>query len=133
MITSLYAGLLCFVYLFLMFLVIRGRWKYRISLGDGGNAVMNARIRAQANFVETVPLALLLIFILDYQHVAPLYLHIFGCMLLAGRILHPYGLIKGKNNAGKARMAGMILTLLCILFAGITCLCKALSGFLFPV
>ena len=37
------------------------RVKFKIDDGDGGNEEMRQRIRAQANFVEYVPIALILL------------------------------------------------------------------------
>lgn len=130
MITSIYAGLLVFVYLILTALVIRRRLSLRISLGDGGDKVILRYIRAHANFVETVPFALFLIFLIDYQDGAPFIIHALGIMLLLGRILHPYAIITHQDSAGKVRTIGMVLTLLSILFAGSLNICLGLAAFL---
>ena len=39
------------------------RHSEKISIGDGGNEKLIRRMRAQANFVENVPLALILIWL----------------------------------------------------------------------
>ena len=63
MITALYTSLLGILWLSLTMFVILGRWKYGVSLGDGEERDLNRRIRAHANFVETVPLAVILLWI----------------------------------------------------------------------
>ena len=83
MITTLYAAILAFLYLGLTLLVIRGRWKFKIGLGDGGNREMERMIRAHGNFAEFVPFALLLLFMLDYSGFSPVMIHILGIMLVS--------------------------------------------------
>ena len=61
MITALYTSLLGILWLGLTMYVILGRWKYEVSLGDGGENDLNRRIRAHANFMETVPFAVILL------------------------------------------------------------------------
>lgn len=51
-----------------------------------------AALRVQANFVENVPLALLLLLGLELQGVSAAALHLFGVGLLACRVLHAWGL-----------------------------------------
>ena len=52
----------------------------------------DAALRVQANFVENVPLALLLLLGLELRGVADGALHAFGASLLICRILHAWGL-----------------------------------------
>lgn len=52
----------------------------------------DAALRVQANFVENVPLALLLLLGLELRGVAAGALHAFGASLLICRILHAWGL-----------------------------------------
>src|SRR3546814_11850908 len=51
---------------------------------------MNRRIRGHANFVEYVPLCLLLIAIFEFSHLSIHLIHALGLALLIGRILHGY-------------------------------------------
>ena len=51
-----------------------------------------AALRVQANFVENVPLALLLFLVLEIQGTSPLLLHGFGSSLFIMRLLHAFGL-----------------------------------------
>ena len=59
----------------------------------------DAVLRVQANFVENVPLALLLLFLIDVQGAPPEFIHLFGAALFLSRIMHAYGLgrIEGAN------------------------------------
>lgn len=114
MITTLYAAILAFLYLGLAMLVIRGRWKFKIGLGDGGNAEMQRLIRMHGNFVEYVPFALILLFMLDYAGFSPMAIHVLGIMLVIGRVAHAIGLHQ-SGSFTPGRGIGMALTLLMML------------------
>lgn len=107
-ITGLYAGLLGLFYVVLSARVIRGRFQNRVSLGDGGVDALALRIRAHGNFIEYVPLALILMAVLDAQAASPILLHGLGIALVAGRAAHAVGLIK---SIFALRVGGTVLTL----------------------
>ncbi|MFT7218476.1 MAG: putative membrane protein YecN with MAPEG domain [Candidatus Azotimanducaceae bacterium] len=52
----------------------------------------DAALRVQANFIENVPIALLLLLVLEIQGAAPMVLHGFGASLFVLRLLHAFGL-----------------------------------------
>lgn len=65
----------------------------------------DAALRVQANFVENVPLALLLLLGLELQGVSGSALHVFGISLVVCRGLHAWGL--GSNEgANYPRLIG---------------------------
>ena len=118
MITAFYAALLGLMNLVLTCYVILGRWKYGVSLGDGGQKDLNRRIRAHGNFIETVPITLFLLFCLEYTLRSPIlsqnsrfWIHGIGLFLLFGRVLHLYGL-RQKKSVNRYRQVGMGITLL---------------------
>src|SRR3546814_2805078 len=74
-VTPLYAGLLGLWFFVLCMRVVVARGQLGINLGDGGNETMNRRIRGHANFVEYVPLCLLLIAILELSHFSIYLIH----------------------------------------------------------
>lgn len=108
-ITAFYAALLGLIAMALALRVVHGRWTRRIGLGDGGDADMTRRIRVHANYLENVPLALLLLLLLELTNVAGTWLHVFGIALLVGRVLHAFGL---SRNAGTSfgRLSGTLIT-----------------------
>ncbi|MGR3493436.1 MAG: MAPEG family protein [Shimia sp.] len=112
-ITALYAGLLGLVYMTLTWLVIDRRRTTGKSLGDGGDALLNRRIRGHGNFTETVPIALIMLALIEAQSAPALALHTLGLMLLIGRILHGAALMR-LTPWPLGRMAGMGLSLLMI-------------------
>jgi uncharacterized protein len=117
-IAALYAGVNILILLVLAVLVVAGRRKHKITLGDGGNSDFNRAVRAHANAAEYIPAGLVGIVVLALMEPAsPLWLlHAAGISLTAGRILHGVGLHAGTLNFG--RMFGMILTWLSYLLIG---------------
>ena len=109
MIVSTFAAILAILYIQLSFRVIKIRKAKQISLGDGGDASLQAAIRAHGNFIEYVPFTLILLFLVEYQGLSSHYCYILGSMLLLGRFCHSYGL---ADNVMKLRAFGMILTFL---------------------
>ena len=75
MVTPLYAGLLVLWFLVLSIRVIRRHGSGGIALGDGGDPGMLRVIRGHANFAEYVPLALLLMAILELSRFSIYVLH----------------------------------------------------------
>ncbi len=109
MIAGFYIGVLALFYLVLTYAVILGRIKHRVPLGDGGHTGMMRKIRVHANFAEFVPLALLILFLVDYERYAPVIVHSLGCALVIARILHAQGLWK-KTGFSFGRCVGTLLT-----------------------
>lgn len=117
-IAALYAGVNILILLVLAVLVVMGRRKHKIRLGDGGNEDFSRAVRAHANAAEYIPAGLVGIVTLALFDPAtqPWLLHAAGLSLTAGRILHGFGLHTGVLNAG--RMLGMVLTWLSYLLIG---------------
>lgn len=110
-IVALYVALHLILAPILMFRVGQIRLKEKVSLGDGGNPLLNARIRAHGNYIETAPLALIGLLALAMLNAPPFLLHIFGAAFLIGRLLHAHGMAQEQAN-GRGRGLGAILTLL---------------------
>ncbi|PWG68537.1 hypothetical protein DF186_24935, partial [Enterococcus hirae] len=66
-------------------------------------------VRGHANFAEYVPLALVMLGILELSGTSPLVLHVLGLALLAGRLLHGYALSFTQQFAF-GRFWGTLLT-----------------------
>lgn len=117
-ITGFYAGLAALWLVFLFLYVVRGRFQYRVGLGDGGEKEMMKRIRIHANFIETVPFALILMGILETSNHSIYLLHALGIALLLSRILHFSGLQKNSGSSA-LRMGGSILVLLIFIIGAV--------------
>lgn len=120
-ITALYAGFNALIMLCLAALVVRGRRKYSIGLGDGGEEKMLAAIRAHGNNVEYVPVALLLILVLELMGAWGWTLHLLGAALTVARIAHGYGLTKTAGSSA-GRVMGTLVTWIVILVGALECL-----------
>ncbi len=112
-ITGLYAAPLVLIYLVLTIRVITYRRSAKVSLGDGDDPALRARIRAHGNFAEFAPLGLILLLIAEVQATSAVWLHVLGCLLLAGRLLHGVNFSFGLRLM-PLRVGGMILTLLAL-------------------
>lgn len=123
-ITALYAALLALLFLYLSTRVIALRRSARVAVGDGGNLLLLRRMRVQANFAEYVPLALLLMGFAESLATPRLILHGLGLCLLAGRVVHAYGVSQPKETIG-LRVFGMAMTLSMIAAAAVCCLVGA--------
>jgi len=98
-ITSFYAALLGLLFVALAGLVVRARWKYRTGLGIGTEPGMERAVRVHANFVEYVPLALVLLLLAELGGARPVLLHACGGILVASRLLHAYGLSRHSGRS----------------------------------
>jgi len=86
-----------------------------IMVGDGGDAALIARMRAQANFVEYAPFVLILLALLELARGPLVWVWVSGVAFVVGRILHVFGMDGWKPG----RVAGALLTwLILLLLAG---------------
>jgi uncharacterized membrane protein YecN with MAPEG domain len=124
-VTPLYAGLLALLFLALSMRAIAARRQARLALGTGDNPALLRAIRVHGNFAEYVPLALLLMLLLEFQGVPTLFLHALGLALLLARLVHALGVARANENF-RYRVAGMGLTLTMIGLAALGNLALAL-------
>jgi len=115
-VTPLYAAILGLVFVALSLQTIRLRRRHRVALGDGDQTPLRRAMRVHANFAEYVPLALLLMFFVERGGGSALRIHALGAALLAGRLLHAWGVSQTKENL-RYRTIGMVLTFSVIISA----------------
>jgi uncharacterized protein len=113
MITSIYAAILALLMVGLSSHVSAQRGKANVSILDGGNADLALRIRRHGNFVENVPMTLLLMMLAELDGAGQTMLHIAGILLIVGRVLHAAGLRADKATA--LRLAGGLASTLSLL------------------
>jgi uncharacterized protein len=118
-ITALYALPLAVIFLALWFNVTSTRSKLSQSIGDGGNVDLHERIRKHGNFVEWVPMVMILMLLAEARGAGSLWLHAAGALLTIGRVLHPFGL-KADNPLHPLRIAGNMGAILATLILLIT-------------
>lgn len=109
-VTSVYAGLLTFVFLVLSARVVRYRRSQKVSVGDHGDKGMIKRMRAQANCAEYMPIGLILLGLIEMQGTPIYVVHGLGVALTLGRVLHGFG-FSSTPQVFWARISGMLLTL----------------------
>lgn len=125
-ITPLYAGLLALIYVGLSIYVIRARRAKLIGLGTGGDPEMLTRTRIHGNFAEYVPMALVLLLALELSGAERGLLHLFGVLLVSGRVSHAYGL-SVSSGATLYRVYGMISVFFVLVSGGIRAILLALG------
>ena len=104
--------------------VIATRMTTKTDLGDGGNLAMFRRIRAHGNFVEYVPMGLILLGLNEVSGAGAIWLFTIGALLLVGRILHAAGMI---FTIAPSRVIGTILTNWSILLGAVLLLIDLLG------
>ncbi|MEM7440353.1 MAG: MAPEG family protein [Pseudomonadota bacterium] len=91
-ITSLFAAALAIILLALTYHVIFARAKLGVSILHAGDMALATRIRRHGNFVETVPIALIVMALAELGGANSTALYVAGVLLVLGRIAHPLGL-----------------------------------------
>ena len=118
-ITPMYAALLGIILLILSIRVVAVvRVKGKLLYGDGGVSHNVTVVRGQANFIEYVPMILILIAFAEAGGTSAAWIHTLAGGLLVGRILHPIGLTT-KDGINPFRFVGTNLTWLALLGASI--------------
>jgi len=91
-ITLTTAGAAALVNFWLSWRIGQIRTAEKISIGDGGNPRLIARMRAQLNFAEYVPIVLILIGLIEAATGTHLWLWIVAALFVLGRVTHPLGM-----------------------------------------
>ncbi len=120
-VTPVYAAALTVLLIALSANVIAFRRKNRVALGDAGNKILQNRIRAQANFIEYVPMALVLMLMAELGGTQAVWLHGVGLCLVVGRMVHAYHLTYAPVKY-VLRTVGIILTFFALAAAAILAL-----------
>ena len=101
------------------------RTSEKISIGDGGNEKLIARMRAHSNFVENTPFVLALIAALELARGGSTALSAVAAVFMLGRVAHGLGMDGGAFVGG--RIAGTLITMLTLLGLGIWAVITALA------
>ena len=90
--------------------MIKGRRSLSLSLVDGGDDMMQRRVRAQGNLVECAPIFVIMIALAELQGGNAIIVSILAAAFFAGRLAHGYAFAFTEKNT-KLRRLGMIATL----------------------
>tara|TARA_Y100000385_G_scaffold246976_1_gene266669 strand:+ start:1219 stop:1698 length:480 start_codon:yes stop_codon:yes gene_type:complete len=107
-ITPIYIALLGILFVPITMRVGLYRVKNKIDLGDGNDDALFKLNRGQGNFVETVPLAVVLLLLMELLGAGTTWLHTLGALLVVGRFLHYVGIT--EVGPGIGRPIGMFAT-----------------------
>ena len=125
--TTLWAALLAPVCLWLSLRVIGERRRAGVASGAGDDPVLERAIRAQGNFAEYVPFALVLLALAEAGGTPGWVIHPLGAALLAGRIAHGWGIVQQPEDY-RFRVFGMAATFSVIAAAALAALVTVLPG-----
>lgn len=109
-ITPIYAGFFGIMLVLLSWRVTKLRLLHEgHKTRDMGHNELTAAVRAQGNFVEYLPLALLLMWMLETMQYTSIIIHGLGALLIIARLMHVHGLNEPSGN-GIGRRLGTRLT-----------------------
>ena len=114
-ITPVYVAVLGLIFVPITLRVGLYRVNNKIDLGDGGDKRLLRIMRAQANFIETVPLVAIMLVLMELAGASSAWLHSVGGLLVGGRVLHYIGLSGMGPFIG--RPIGIFATLISYLVA----------------
>jgi len=86
------------------------RHKAQVIHGDGGNALLMQRMRAQSNFIENAPLTVILVGLVELAGRGGAWLAPVAAVFILGRVAHGFGMDKTGPNPG--RMIGTLTAML---------------------
>ncbi|MCG8370419.1 MAG: MAPEG family protein [Proteobacteria bacterium] len=106
-VTLTYASLFAIFALILSFRAggLRGKTGISLLYGDPANMDLAERVRVHQNFLEYVPLILIMFAALEAQGVSRMFLYVTGDLLVIARIAHAIGL-KHDNMQHVGRLIG---------------------------
>ena len=99
----------------------------KIIHGDGGNELLQHRMRAQANFIENTPLVLILVAVIEMSGEGGRWLAIVGAIFMLARVAHALGM--DSSGPTKPRSIGTLVTMLTLLGLSIVAVLIALQLF----
>ncbi len=109
-ITPIYAGFFGVMMVILSWRVTKLRRKFEGNkMRETGHNELTAAVRARDNIVEYLPLALLLMWMLEFMQFNPWLVHALGITLIVARLMHLHGLNEPSGD-GLGRRLGTRLT-----------------------
>jgi uncharacterized membrane protein YecN with MAPEG domain len=124
-ITPLYAAILAIFYIAMSFYVIITRARTHVLVGDGGNPDLLVAIRRHGTMAEYMPFAVVMMALGELSGLGATWLHISGIALIAGRLVHPFG-VRAEKSPLAPRVAGVFSTFAAMLIPGLYILVSAL-------
>ncbi len=116
-ITLTIAGAAAILNLWLGWRVGQRRMSEKVSIGDGGNPAVIARMRAHANFVEYTPFVIILIGLIELGAGSTMWLWVVSVAYILARLAHAFGMDRPAPNP--FRMVGILATMLVLAGLGL--------------
>ena len=116
---ALWGGILILLLFVLSGLAAGRRRQMRIPFGDGGQPELSVAVRAFGNATEYIPAGLCGLILLAFLDTPALLIHVVGGLMFTGRLIHAAALLY-LPGLSLARAAGMSLTWLALLIAGVS-------------
>lgn len=113
-VSAVFAAVLGLLLVILSVLVSRFRLRLKHGLGVTEDIDFQATVRAHANLVEYAPIGLIMLAIAELNGVSATLIYWTGMAFVVGRLLHAFGMIKGRGATHMARMVGILLTWLAL-------------------
>lgn len=123
-ITATYAAVLAFFYVAMSFYVIVTRARTDTLLGHGDSIPMLVAMRRHGNLAEYMPFAILMMALAEILGLGATWLHVSGIALIAGRLIHPFGVAEKSPLA--PRVIGILATFAAMIIPAISILTTAL-------
>ncbi|MCW5702750.1 MAG: MAPEG family protein [Bradyrhizobium sp.] len=125
-ITAFYLAILALLYAALALQVAGLRRRNRVLFGDADNGRLRAAIRVHANFIEYVPIVVLLVALLEMSGTPATRVHLLMGGLLLARLLHPMGMYArpGTWQFAVGRVGGIVLTITILISAALGALLR---------
>ena len=112
-ITLTVAGAAALLNIWIASRVGRVRMSARVSIGDGGNEPLAARMRAHSNYVEYTPFFLILLALIELAVGSQVWLWAVATLFVLARVAHALGMDRPAPNP--LRAGGIIVTMLSLL------------------
>ena len=97
-VTVFTAAILGLVLLALSYRVSQIRLAGHVSIGDGGNDRLLARIRAQGNFIEYAPMIVLQMALIEFATGYSILLGVCSVLVIVARVSHAIGMDRPSPN-----------------------------------
>lgn len=117
-ITPLFTALFALMFIFLSIAVVRIRFGDKVSLGHADNKELETAVRIHANFIEYVPISLILFWFIERITFNSQLVLILGCALLLARVAHVIGMRNTKKYL-ILRKLGVMITFLILLLSSL--------------
>lgn len=127
-ITALLSVFLAFFTLKMIIDIAQIRQSEKVELQTGDSDALTRAVRVHGNMVETAPLFLIILGLLELGGGHPIAVGIFALIFVISRVMHPIGL-SGKKGTFKYRTRGMFLTVAAFILTGVYLAVVAVMSF----